>query len=112
MRSLMQPVRVLLCGSVPPEWGGASGGGVGEFHRVLIEELGNTHYGVDIAGLIPFNLAPQAHVGVAKGRIDEVAAAVRSVREARWDREELRRRALDAIAPNRSSPPMRRHCER
>jgi glycosyltransferase involved in cell wall biosynthesis len=53
-------VRVLMCGSIPPEWGGSTGGGVASFHRTLIEEFlsREREYGLEIAGLIPFNLDP------------------------------------------------------
>jgi glycosyltransferase involved in cell wall biosynthesis len=53
-------VRALLCGSIPPEWGGATGGGVATFHRIFIEELygRSDAHDVEIAGLIPFNLDP------------------------------------------------------
>jgi glycosyltransferase involved in cell wall biosynthesis len=51
--------RVLMCGSIPPEWGGRSGGGVASMHRTLIEELERNpgRHGIEIAGLLPFNLA-------------------------------------------------------
>jgi glycosyltransferase involved in cell wall biosynthesis len=51
-------VRALLCGSIPPEWGGKTGGGVASVHRTLIDELRkpDRDYGVEIAGLMPFNM--------------------------------------------------------
>jgi glycosyltransferase involved in cell wall biosynthesis len=55
-------LRVLMCGSVPPEWGGATGGGVATFHRALIEEFleRGEEYGVEIAGLLALNLDPDS----------------------------------------------------
>lgn len=32
------PIRVLSVGSVPPEWGGATGGGVASVHKVVLEQ--------------------------------------------------------------------------
>jgi glycosyltransferase involved in cell wall biosynthesis len=52
-------IRGLFCGSVPPEWGGTSGGGVASFHRTLVEEFaGRPDHGIEVAGLVPFNRDP------------------------------------------------------
>lgn len=53
-------IRLLLGGSVPPEWGGRTAGGVASVHRILIEEIQSLDrlHDIEIAGLIPFNLAP------------------------------------------------------
>jgi hypothetical protein len=53
-----RPVRVLMAGSIPPEWGGRTGGGVATMHRVLIEEFASGRYGIGIAAVLPFNLDP------------------------------------------------------
>lgn len=55
-------LRVLTLGSVPPEWGGVSGGGVSVVHRQIVEALGGTSYGreINLIGTVPTNLAPMA----------------------------------------------------
>jgi glycosyltransferase involved in cell wall biosynthesis len=53
-----RPVRVLMAGSVPPEWGGRTGGGVATMHRALMEEFLSGGHGVEVVGLLPLNLDP------------------------------------------------------
>ncbi|HZM84291.1 MAG TPA: glycosyltransferase family 4 protein [Candidatus Limnocylindrales bacterium] len=52
-------VRALMCGSVPPEWGGATMGGVATFHRTLIETfLAHPEWGISVCGVLPLNADP------------------------------------------------------
>ncbi len=83
-----------MCGSIPPEWGGATGGGVASFHRILIEEFlsRGCEYGVEIAGVFPFNLdrssslrPPVPQVFEAPDRASEPEFYEGMVRETRAD---------------------------
>lgn len=54
-----RPIRLASLGSVPPEWGGRTRGGVATLYQALIEELlHGPARGIDIAVVLPFNLDP------------------------------------------------------
>ena len=74
-------LRVLMCGSIPPEWGGRTGGGVASMHRTLIEELGRNpgRHGIEIAGLLPFNLAEDSPYRPPVGRVVTPASGPEAV---------------------------------
>lgn len=53
----MKPLTILSIGSVPPEWGGTTRGGVAAVHHSLVEHLAanESTFGVRLAGLLALN---------------------------------------------------------
>jgi glycosyltransferase involved in cell wall biosynthesis len=66
IRSVFRRTRVLTIGSVPPEWGGTTQGGVATFHCALVSEIARhpLRYRTRIVGVVPTNTESPKHVPV------------------------------------------------
>lgn len=60
-RMRTRALRILSFGSVPPESGGTTRGGVATFHATLLGELRDgAGYGAEVVGLVPFNFGAES----------------------------------------------------
>ena len=60
-RQEMRRMKLLTVGSIPPDWGGPSSGGLANVHRSLLAEF-ETNDSVDIVGVIPTKIDQYAQL--------------------------------------------------
>jgi glycosyltransferase involved in cell wall biosynthesis len=91
-------IRVLSVGSLPPEWGGATGGGVASIHKVILEQWIEEGGGssIELAGVLANNWSGQAGSELP-GELKIFAPPEFQAEEREWYCGLLQRERIDCV---------------